>query len=83
MNKLPQIPISTRSRNPHWILNADLPYEERMANYYITHHTNAEVLTIHLQKGTMRVRYMDACNQIQIQDMPADTFFREYEIIKK
>ncbi len=81
--KLPTVPISINSRNPNWVLNPDLPYLERMTDYNITHHTHAEVLTIHLQKGTMRVRYVDACNQTQIADISADAFFREYEIVKK
>lgn len=81
--KLPIIPIAVRCRNPNWILDANLPYEERMQDYYIIHETSAEVLTLHLQKGTMRIRYKDACGKTYTQDIKSISFFDKYDIIRK
>lgn len=81
--KLPTIPVSLHSRNPDWILNPSLPLDQRMDDYWITFNTEAEVLTIHLQKYTMRIRYKDACGQTQIKDMDAGPFFKKYNIEAK
>lgn len=81
--KLPTITLYVKSRNPNWVLDASLSYDERMNNYYITHVAQAEVLTIHLQKYSMRIRYKDACDQTQIDDVSAEPFFKKYYIEEK
>lgn len=81
--KLPTITLFVRSRNPDWVLDPSLPYHQRIHDYYIEYTAQAEILTIHLQKYKMRIRYKDACGQIQIDDVDADPFFKKYNIEEK
>jgi hypothetical protein len=81
--KLPTVTVSVFSRNPEWIVNSNLPYDQRMEGFYINHTTQAEVLTIHFQKCKMRIRYKDACGQTQIDDIDAKAFFMKYNITEQ
>jgi len=81
--KLPVIRITCLSKNPNWVLDTNLPYEERMKDYDIVHETDAEILTIHLEKSSMRIRYKDACGKTRTRDMGASSFFEKYDIIRK
>lgn len=81
--KLPFIRITCLSKNPNWVFDTNLPYEERMKDYHVTHETDAEILTLHLQKNSMRIRYKDACGKTMTRDMGASSFFEKYDITLK
>jgi hypothetical protein len=80
---LPTVRLMCLSKNPNWVFDKDLPYEDRMRDYHVRHETEAEILTLHLQKNKMRIRYRDACGKVQTQDIDASSFFQKYEIVKK
>ena len=44
---------------------------------------DAEVLTLHLESGKMRVRYILADGKLKCIDVPMDIFDRHYEVVKK
>lgn len=44
---------------------------------------DAEVTTLHLESGKMRVRYIDADGKRKCIDVPMDVFDRHYKVVKK
>ena len=68
-NTLPVIQITTQVRNPDWAPVYDLDNKaSNMDSYYIRATVDAEILTVHLNKGTMRVRFtwMDRVQTIDV-----------------
>ena len=59
--------------NPEYVAYTDMEMY-----LYIT--VTAEVLTLHFEKQTMRVRYKDLRGKIQTRDVPAAPFFNDYSV---
>jgi hypothetical protein len=75
----PKIP-TIRIRN-RWIPDIDwrdymVPGADKLYPHYWDEFIEVEVLTVHFQKNTMRVRTKDL---VGIQDIPADEFFEQLQ----
>lgn len=44
---------------------------------------DAEVLTVHIEKNKMRVRYVDSDGKPKTMDVDAQPFFARYNIVEK
>lgn len=63
-------------RNPEWTYGSEAPF-------YITKTIEVEVLTVHFEKGTMRVRFLDVEGRKKTVDVDAAPFFEKYQVIEK
>jgi hypothetical protein len=58
MNTLPKLTLKQQVRNPEWMpIYGDNGQAINMDSFYIAVEVEAEVLTLNLNAGTMRIRY--------------------------
>ena len=90
MTDLPKIKIHIKNlQNPDWkpswvkdsFGNNHPSNVSNMDDYYLSADVEAEVLTVHFNKGTMRVRFKWN-NTVDTRDIPNDEFFKHYKIIE-
>lgn len=83
MKNLPKVKIEVSDVNPDWVLNESLDINDRMIGYRIFRTVEAEVLTLHLAKGTMRIRYQRLNGKPETVDVDYQPFIDEFSIVKK
>ena len=82
MNELLTVNVQIiQLRDPRWVAVRDSTGKAlNMDRYYVSPYLDVEVLTVHFNKRTMRVRFVWN-GETQTRDISADAFFEKYAVV--